>query len=116
MVTRERSSSQLCAGFKIKKRPTPPFFTYSGEGKNMVFKKLTKPLRGWKPAHMSVREAYEYKIGCSFGQPPKDYIADFFSVFGVVLKTFKNHLPSQCQAGAASADILANRQWRYIPS
>ena len=68
MVTWERSSSQLCAGFKIKKRPTPLFFTYSGEGKNMVFKKLTKPLKGWKPAHMSVREAYEYKIGCSFGQ------------------------------------------------
>ena len=114
MVTRERSSSQLCAGFKIKKRPTPPFFTYSGEGKNMVFKKLTKPLRGWKPAHMSVREAYEYKIGCSFGQRPKDYIADFFSVFGVVLKTFKNHLPSECRAGAANpvtrvSDIIG---WR----
>ena len=56
MVTRERYSSQLCAGFKIKKRPTPPFFTYSGEGRNMVFKKLTKPLRGWEPAHMSVKE------------------------------------------------------------
>ena len=67
MVTRERSSSQLCAGFKIKKRPTPLFFTYSGEGRNMVFKKLTKPLRGWKPAHLSVREADEYKIGCSSG-------------------------------------------------
>ena len=56
MVTWERSSSQLCAGFKIKRKPTPLFFTYSGEGRNMVFKKLTKPLRGWEPAHMSVKE------------------------------------------------------------
>ena len=56
MVTRERSSSQLCAGFKIKRKPTPLFFNYSGEGKGMVFKKLAKPLKGWKPAHMSVRE------------------------------------------------------------
>ena len=78
MVTRERYSSQLCAGFKIKRKPTPLFFTYSGEGRNMVFKKLTKPLRGWKQAHMSVRETDEYKIGCFFGQRPKDYIADFF--------------------------------------
>ena len=56
MVSRNRSSSQLCAGIKIKRKPTPLFFTYSGEGRNMVFKKLTKPLRGWEPAHMSVRE------------------------------------------------------------
>ena len=56
MVTWERSSSQLCAGFKIKRKPTPLFFTFSGVGRNMVFKKLTKPLRGWEPAHMSVKE------------------------------------------------------------
>ena len=63
MVTRERSSSQLCAGFKIKRKPTPLFFTYSGEGKGMVFKKLAKPLKGWKPAHMSVREDILLKKG-----------------------------------------------------
>ena len=56
MVTRERSSSQLCAGFKIKRKPTPLFFNYSGEGKGMVFKKLAEPLKGWKPSNMSVRE------------------------------------------------------------
>ena len=56
MVTRERSSSQLCAGFKIKRKPTPLFFNYSGEGKGMVFKKLAKPLKGWKQAQMSVRK------------------------------------------------------------
>ena len=59
MVTWERSSSQLCAGFKIKRKPTPLFFTYSGEGRNMVFKKLTKPLRGWEPAHMSVNKIFK---------------------------------------------------------
>ena len=114
MVTRERSSSQLCAGFKIKRKPTPLFFTYSGEGRNMVFKKLTKPLRGWKPAHLSVREAYEYKIGCSFGQRPKDYIADFFSVFGVVLKTFKKsssqRVPSGCSQSRYIGDIYLHQK------
>ena len=57
MVTRERSSSQLCAGFKIKRKPTPLFFTYPHPPKKgMAFRKLAKPLKNWKPAHMSVRE------------------------------------------------------------
>ena len=46
---------QLCAGLKIRRKPTPLFFTYSGEGRAMTFKKLKYPLKNWKPAYMSVR-------------------------------------------------------------
>ena len=62
MVTRERYSSQLCAGFKIKRKPTPLFFTYSGEGRGMAFKKLKYPLDNWKPAHMSVSTAQKKRF------------------------------------------------------
>ena len=48
-------TSQLCAGLKIARKPTPLFFSYSGEGRAMTFKKLKYPLKNWKPAHMSVR-------------------------------------------------------------
>ena len=39
----------------VARKPTPLFFTYSGEGRAMTFKKLKYPLKNWKPAHMSVR-------------------------------------------------------------
>ena len=42
--------SQLCAGLKITRKPTPLFFTFSGEGEAMTFKKLKYPLKNWKPA------------------------------------------------------------------
>ena len=46
--------SQLCAGLKITRKPTPLFFTFSGEGRSMTFKKLKYPLKNWKPAHTDV--------------------------------------------------------------
>ena len=80
MVTRERSSSQLCAGFKIKRKPTPLFFNYSGEGKGMVFKKMAKPLKGWKQAQMSVRKDIltKKRIFCEKGGGVLDFITPFF--------------------------------------
>ena len=52
--------SQLCAGLKITRKPTPPFFTYSGEGRAMTFKKLKKPLTNWKPAYWNVSTKRKY--------------------------------------------------------
>ena len=55
------STFQLCAGLKIEEKPTPLFFTYSGQGRTMTFHKLKYPLKNWKPAHISVitkRERY----------------------------------------------------------
>ena len=46
--------SQLCAGLKIARKPTPLFFTFSGKGRAMTFKKLKYPLKNWKPAHRDV--------------------------------------------------------------
>ena len=47
--------SQLCAGPSIanniigRKKMLPPFYSYSGEGRAMTFKKLKQPLKNWKP-------------------------------------------------------------------
>ena len=51
------ASPQLCAGLKIRKKPPPFFFAYSGLGPNMTFRKLKYPLKDWKPAHLEVRRS-----------------------------------------------------------
>ena len=56
------STFQLCAGRKIAKKPTPLFFTYSGEGRAMKFTKLKNPIKGWKPAHMEVSSIGKDKV------------------------------------------------------
>ena len=60
--------SQLCAGLKITRKPTPPFFTYSGKGRAMTFKKLKKPLTNWKPAYWNVSTKRNY-LKIRFFQP-----------------------------------------------
>ena len=56
-------NKQLCAGLKLARKPTPVFFTYSGEGRNMTFHEMKKPLKNWKPAHMSTVPGLNFMIG-----------------------------------------------------
>merc|ERR1712030_86377 len=54
---------QLCAGKKIQQRQDPLFFTYSGKGKAMIFREQKRPLKDWKPVHISKVPGLDFMIG-----------------------------------------------------
>ena len=45
---------QLCAGVKMPVKQTPLFFTYTGQRNQMRFRKMSKPIPGWRPKYLDV--------------------------------------------------------------